>query len=134
MRMKLLSGLLIVLFAFITQASEIRRASPRPSIKKTGVEEIVIAKPFKVRIVRGTICYADAEPLSGASFELHGRNGRSFGTTADEHGSFVLNDIPPGTYDFRVTHYGFNPTSGKVIVSGRAPAKAAINVRLYVAT
>jgi len=133
MKSKLICGLLIIQFAFVTQAREIEQSSRRPLPKKVQVEEIFIAKPFKVRVIQGTIYYGNAEPLTGATFELHSGDGRSFDTKTDAHGRFKLNDVPSGTYDFRASCRNFNPTLGKVIVSASASTKAVIIVTLMVA-
>lgn len=49
-------------------------------------------------------------------FASVGLKGTSYGTTADEHGGFVLSRVPAGSYELAVTALGYKPAARNVVV------------------
>lgn len=65
-------------------------------------------------IIYGVDTSGDEEPLEGAYILLFGTNADStiFDAYSLEDGSYVINNITPGTYHYAVTKEGYFPTSG----------------------
>lgn len=104
-------------------------------IEDPPITTILIATPFKVRAVQGTVMVPVVnEPLSGAIFQLRDRPGHVRFVTTNEKGEFTLPDVAPGTYDFKVTKNEFHSVIGKVIVSRRRFRKGKIRISLPIGT
>lgn len=135
--MRIVAGFCVAMLALLAAAHD-RQAQPLFKALELdsggGVETVELARPFKVRSVNGTIFYGQRERLSGALFELQATDGHEYSTKTDDRGNFRIVDVPPGTYKFKVSHDGFDPTIGKVIVSRRAAKEARIAVKLELAT
>lgn len=99
------------------------------------ITTILIARPFKVKAVLGTVVVQVVnEPLSDAIFQLRDRPGHVRFATTNDKGEFTLPDVPPGTYDFKVTKNGFHSVMGKVIVSRWYFRKGKIRISLPIGT
>lgn len=62
----------------------------------------------KTTIIGKVLSAKTNEPLAGSNIILAGTH---YGTTARRDGSFILADIPPGTYEVRVSILGYRPES-----------------------
>ncbi|RMG67949.1 MAG: TonB-dependent receptor [Calditrichaeota bacterium] len=61
--------------------------------------------------IRGQVVDTDGLPLPGATIVLQGT---VMGTSADEDGYFVLEDVPPGTFRLRALLLGYYPVEKEV--------------------
>ena len=50
----------------------------------------------------GHVCMFDGSPLGGATISTTLPDGTVVSTTSDTNGDWVINDLPPGTYTFRI--------------------------------
>ncbi len=67
-------------------------------------------------ILRGTVIDSDTQdPLVGANVVLRALNR---GTSADAEGSFVLRDVPTGTYTVQISFVGYNQETRSVTIRG----------------
>jgi hypothetical protein len=76
-----------------------------------------VDEPFVVRRVEGTVVrgIGDGSPLENVTVELRGPGAS---TSADGH--FLLEDVAPGKYVFKITAVGFKSLLGVIIVSPEA--------------
>lgn len=119
--------------------------------KPPGLTDVEIQTPFVVREIRGTIYFAEKEPLQAAVFWIRLGNGIEEGFTTDGDGSFkfvvwrdplgalfhpllhhIIRDsaVHPGTYRFKATKDGFHSSVGTVVVSQTAPKESLIEIQL----
>jgi hypothetical protein len=96
---------------------------------------IEVPTPFKVGSVKGLIVYGGGtqeKPVAGATFEVRDSSGRIRSVTTNDSGEFAIPNMPPGTYDFKVTRNGFQSTIGRVVVSGRSSPNRTMKIELQI--
>lgn len=71
--------------------------------------------------VRGEVMYPDKSPISGAKLTLTPTSGPLLTTKAEIDGSFLFQQVPPGTFTLTVTSDDVEPASTSVTV---APAQS----------
>jgi hypothetical protein len=103
------------------------------------LDVIRIAQPFKVPAVVGRVVYftalgAGETPLAGVIFEVRDNSGRVLSATTDTKGTFKIDGVPQGTYEFKVTKNGFHSVIGTIIVSSEVPRKKDIRIQLQLGT
>ena len=86
---------------------------------------IIFLLPLSTFAVNGKIVgkITDSETgdtLPGTNISIEGTN---IGTATDNNGKFNLSDIPPGTYNLRVTFIGYEPTVKSVKVAADREVK-----------
>jgi hypothetical protein len=70
--------------------------------------------------VSGEVLARGGQPLSAASIAVSDPSGRVLtGALTDERGRFVITNLPPGRYDVRVSHDGFQPDKRELIIGVR---------------
>ncbi|SFD22693.1 TonB-linked outer membrane protein, SusC/RagA family [Chitinophaga sp. CF118] len=67
-------------------------------------------------IIKGIIAGADGKMLPGVSVRL---KPSTIGTTTNEDGIFVLQNVPPGTYTLEISSIGYSTISRKLIVTDK---------------
>lgn len=92
--------------------------------------------PFEVASVQGVALNPGGlEPeLPSLLFEIRGPgNSKKIrrATTKDD-GRFKIDAVPPGTYTFKATCYGFGSIVGTIVVSKSAPKSNAIKLLMHV--
>ena len=73
----------------------------------------------------GRVTTTDGEPLADASVQLGAPAGPSREVTTDADGRFAVADLPPGTFKVTVSHDGFTPVAGSVVLAPGANAASA---------
>jgi vitamin B12 transporter len=81
---------------------------------------------FPSEVLKGTILDTSGAAVAGARVEISGRP--SFAVFTDGTGQFIINEIPIGTYELRVTATGFTP-----LVSSVEVPSEKVNLTLRVA-
>lgn len=85
----------------------------------------------RASLMRGTVRRPDGQPAAGATvrIDLHAVFGKaSESTTADEHGSFVLDELAPGSHQLRALCSGFPPASASVVVTAGTATDVTIHL------
>jgi len=88
--------------------------------------------------VRGEVLYPDQSPISGAKLTLLpasgvAANGSALTTKAETDGSFLFQQVPPGTFTLTVTSDDVEPASTSVTVApGQSVELPAIAMRMAV--
>ncbi|MGH7618292.1 MAG: TonB-dependent receptor, partial [Gemmatimonadaceae bacterium] len=77
-------------------------------------------------IIRGVVTSADHTPLMGARISIANPERVSI---SDDHGAFVLRDVPAGTYTVLSTAIGKKPDSSSVTVASGATATLDISMK-----
>jgi Carboxypeptidase regulatory-like domain len=94
---------------------------------------IVVAEPYRVRVLEGRVTIAD-QPVQGANVEVLPVGGQGIlRSKTDEEGTFRIPDAAEGEYKFKVTKDGFKALSGKIIVDHSAPPEP-LSFGMYVGT
>jgi hypothetical protein len=96
----------------------------------------VVDNPFIVRSVRGVILFkhAQVEPLANVLFEIKGPGtARTIKrATTNKTGKFKIHRAPIGSYRFKATLDGYQPTVGTIIVSTKAERTSVIRIEMRI--
>ena len=76
----------------------------------------------------GTIINDNGEKLSFATVFLENSQ---FGASTDEKGNYIIDNIPDGEYDFRVTFIGYHPFSQKIYMDGNKVFNIILKGEIY---
>jgi Carboxypeptidase regulatory-like domain len=71
----------------------------------------------------GTVTDPSGAAIAGATVQLGTAPGYSQTTNSDDSGAFRFDNVPPNSYELKVTATGFMSASQKVTVSGSTPVK-----------
>lgn len=118
---------LLVAVTFITYAQAQQNQSALPPSQFDTSDPVGVG--FNTGRVTGTVQTMDGQPVNGAFVELRylGRENRTFHTTSEPNGTFVLYNIPTGSYDL-VVNSGADEANQRIDVDP-ASSNDAITIR-----
>jgi Carboxypeptidase regulatory-like domain/TonB dependent receptor len=84
-------------------------------------------------VITGTVIASDGNPISGAVVTLSGVDGPSHTVSSSADGSFLIKELPSGSYNLKLTAGGFAPhdESSVMVAVGRT---THLSIRLAVAS